>query len=325
MKKILISIILTPVIFLLIAGGLILSQSQQPLPSDREGLDFSGILAGEGSVVREPTDVPMRDGTMMPARLYGEPDNGPLLVLIHGSGWHGMQFDDLARALSGDAFVVVPDLRGHGAKPERRGDVDHIGQYEEDLADLIDNLRRQDQKIVVAGHSSGGGLVVRMAGGAYGDRMDQAILLAPFLKYNAPTMRPDAGGWTQALTRRIIGLTMLNMVGIEAFNYLPVIQLAMPKAVLDGPLGHTATTTYTYRLNRGFAPREDYLKDAAALPPFLLIAGSDDEAFVAEAYEPLLSDVNTRGTYRLVDGVGHLDIVDDAETVRLIRAFLGGS
>ncbi len=325
MKKILISIILTPVIFLLIAGGLILSQSPQPLPSDREGLDFSGILAGEGSVVREPTDVPMRDGTVMPVRLYGEPDNGPLLVLIHGSGWHGMQFDGLARALSGDAFVVVPDLRGHGAKPERRGDVDHIGQYEEDLADLIDNLRQDGQKVVVAGHSSGGGLVVRMAGGAYGDRMDKAILLAPFLKYNAPTMRPDAGGWTQALTRRIIGLTMLNMVGITTFNDLQVIQLAMPRAVLVGPLGHTATTTYTYRLNNGFAPREDYLKDAAALPPFLLIAGSDDEAFVAEAYEPLLSDVNTGGSYALIDGVGHLDIVDNAETVGLIRAFLGGA
>lgn len=55
------------------------------------------------------------------------------------------------------------------------------------------------------------------------------------------------------------------------------------------------------------------------------MAGSDDEAFTAEAYEPLLSDVNTRGTYALIDGVGLLDIVENADTIGLIRAFLGGA
>ena len=132
-------------------------------------------------------------------------------------------------------MLLCPICGGHGAAPEHRGDVDHIGQYEEDIADLIDAARQEGQKVVVAGHSSGGGLVVRMAGGTYRNRMDGVILLSPFLKYNAMTMRPNSGGWARPLTRRIIGLSMLNMVGIKSFNHLQVIQFAMPQSVLGRP------------------------------------------------------------------------------------------
>ncbi|MBL4812817.1 MAG: alpha/beta fold hydrolase [Rhodobacteraceae bacterium] len=322
LSKVLRGIILTPLIYLLIAGGLILSQWPQTVTNQQGGLDFTNILAADGAPVRAPIQVQMRDGSQLPVRQYGAPDQQNMLVLIHGSGWHGMQFDTLAIALSDAAFVVVPDLRGHGIAPQRRGDIDHIGQYEEDIADLIDALRQDGQTIVVAGHSSGGGLVVRMAGGAYGDRINQAVLIAPYLHYNAPNMRPNAGGWTRPLTRRLIGLSMLNMVAITALNHLDVIQLAMPQEVLNGPLGATATTAYTYRLNTSYAPRDDFLADIAMLPPFLLIVGRDDEAFLAESYTPLLSSVSEVGSYHIVENVGHLDIVNAPETATLIREIL---
>ncbi len=315
-------ILLTPVIFLLIAGGLILSQKPTVLTPSEQGLDFSGIGQTQLADAPEPVGVKMRDGYMLPVRSYGEAGRGPLLVLVHGSGWHGLQFDALAKSLADSAYVVVPDLRGHGSAPERRGDIDHISQFEEDLADLIEASQSESMKVVVAGHSSGGGLVVRMAGGKFGDMMDAAVLLAPFLKYNAPTMRPNSGGWARPLTRRIIGLSMLNMVGIRAFNHLKVIQFTMPQSVLDGPLGFTATTAYTYRLNTGYAPRSKYLADIAKLPPFLLVVGRDDEAFIAEEFEPVLSGASDKGTYHIVENVGHLGVVTAPETAALIRGFL---
>lgn len=315
-------ILLTPVIFLLIAGSLLLSQKPKVLESAEQGLDFSGVGETQLADAPEPTGLEMRDGYMLPVRIYGEVGRGPLLVLVHGSGWHGLQFDALAKTLADQAYVVVPDLRGHGSAPERRGDIDHISQLEEDLADLIKALRREEQKVVVAGHSSGGGLVVRMAGGDFGELLDGAVLLAPFLKYNALTMRPNSGGWARPLTRRIIGLSMLNMVGIRAFNHLKVIQFTMPQVVLDGPLGFTATTAYTYRLNTGYAPRSKYLADIAKLPPFLLVVGRDDEAFIAEEFEPVLSGASDKGTYHIVENVGHLDVVNAPETAVLIRDFL---
>ena len=73
------------------------------------------------------------------------------------------------------------------------------------MSDLIAVYRRPEQPVYMIGHSSGGGLVVRFAGGDHGSVLSKAVLLSPFLKYDAPTMRDDAGGWSHVLVRRMIG------------------------------------------------------------------------------------------------------------------------
>jgi alpha-beta hydrolase superfamily lysophospholipase len=304
---------------LAISLGLIASQRPGPLPQG--GLDFAQAISG-GAVDLPATPVPMRDGWVMPVRQLAGPEGAPLVILIHGSGWQGQQFARLGPMLAAHADVAIPDLRGHGAAPARRGDVNYVGQMEDDLADLITALRREGQRVVLAGHSSGGGLVVRFAGGAHRAMMDGAVLMAPFLQHDAPVTRPKSGGWAYPLTRRIIGLSMLNGVGIRALDHLTVIRFAMPQTVLDGPLGATATTAYSWRLNKGFGPRRDYLKDVAALPRFLLIAGTADAAFDAPGYQPLMSAVTDKGRYVLVEGSGHLGLVDAPQTLMELAGFL---
>lgn len=305
-----------------IALGLIVSD--RPIADLRgEGLDFSGLTPAQPVPLRPYV---ARDGAELGFRRWDAGVDGvPLVVMVHGSGWHGGQFQGLGAALAvqGLADVVAPDLRGHGPAPQRRGDIDHIGQFEEDLADLIAAQARPGQPVVMLGHSSGGGLVVRFAGGAQGGLLAGAVLLAPFLQHDAPTTRPNSGGWARVLLRRVIGLSMLNAVGITALNGLPVIQFRFPDSVLDGPQGQTATRAYSFRLNTSFAPRRDWQADVAKLPPFLLVAGHADEAFVAEAYEPTVSAITPRGHYALVDG-GHLAVVDSAETFSHLRNFLLG-
>ncbi|NOX73359.1 MAG: alpha/beta hydrolase [Alphaproteobacteria bacterium] len=321
-RKILNAVAISLVIYFAIAFGLVYSQSPTQLTGEG-GLDFSAVA---GVDTREPASLEpyaTRNGRVLTARHYpsGRKD-APMLVLVHGSGWHGLQFDALARKLSARADVIVPDLRGHGANPARRGDVDYIGQLEDDLADLIKEYRRKGQYIILAGHSSGGGLVVRFSGGKNRYLIDGAVLLAPFLKYNAPTTRENSGGWAQPMVRRIIGLSMLNNFNITGWNDLPVIQFNFPNSVLFGPLGATATIYYSYRMNTSFAPRPDYLKDVAALPKFLLIAGTEDEAFFAERYEPVMSEATDKGQYRLVTGVSHLGIVDAPATAKAMLDFI---
>lgn len=317
LKRILISIAIT----LVIAVALVFTQRTKVMDGEG-GLDFSRQLENGDAVVTPLQSIPMRDGYKLQVRTYGGADNVPLLVLVHGSGWHGQQFDSLGKALQGYADVIVPDLRGHGAAPGRRGDVDYIGQLEDDLADMIAAVTKPGQKIIMGGHSSGGGLVVRFAGGEHGGLLDGAVLLAPFLKHNAPTTRPNSGGWAHVLTRRIIGLSILNTFRIKALNHLPIIQFNMPRAVLDGPLGDTATVAYSYRLNTSYAPRNKYLEDVAMLPPFVLLAGGADEAFFAQKYAPTMGAVTDKGRFELMTGATHLDIVDDPRTQAVFKDFL---
>lgn len=318
-------------IFFGIALALVAS-SEPPAAPERQttgsgGLDFATALAQDLSDLPQASSFEARDGTALPYRRYpGAP--GRYVVLIHGSAWHGMQFHAMAKRLAaaGLGTVIVPDMRGHGEAPARRGDIDHVGQLEEDIADLIVALRDEAggrTQIVLGGHSSGGGFVIRFAGGTYGDMVDAFVLMAPFLKHDAPTTRPDSGGWAQPATRRIIGLTLLNAVGVTALNHLPVISFAMPKTVLDGPLGHTATTTYSHALNTSYAPRSDYAADLKAMTlPFLLIAGAEDEAFFADRYEPTIAPHAPGGTYVILPGIGHLGLVTDDAAFAAVEDFL---
>ncbi len=323
LKSVLRTAAISVVCYLTIAGGLLLSQ----WPSgDIQGksLDFD-VLKSDAPTAPPTQSYIASDGEELPYRSYpAEGTDQPLLVIVHGSGWHSESYTELATNISnsGAADIVVPDLRGHGYSPSVRGDVTYIGQLEDDLAELIAHVRKPGQKLYMLGHSSGGGLAIRFAGGEHGDLLEGAIMFAPFLKYNAPTARPNSGGWAQPLTRRIIGLKMLNNVGIKLFNHLTVIEFLFPETVLNGPNGNSATTSYTYALNESFAPRDDYLADVRSLPRYLLVAGKNDEAFHADQYEPTMSSENPNGEFLLLDDVSHLGVVLSLDAQKAVIGFL---
>ena len=284
-------------------------------------LDYSDMPALQSYLARDETPLDYR---------YYPSDSGKVLILLHGSGWHSQQFFSLAKYISeqGLAQVVTPDLRGHGVSPKRRGDIDYLGQFEDDLADLIGQLK-QDAKlkdvkkssIIMGGHSSGGGLAIRFAGGEYGDLADAYLLLAPFIYYNAPTTRPNAGGWAKPYTARIIGLSMLNSIGIHGLDHLTSIEFNMPAAVRNG----TETLAYSYRLNASFSPRS-YVKALGAIAqPLLLLAGSADETMFAEQYQALISSTlpgNDQTEVKVLPGLSHMGIVVSPDVRPVIKQWL---
>jgi alpha-beta hydrolase superfamily lysophospholipase len=337
LSKIAISLAIAVAIYFGVALGLIASDRPDASPAKAgAGFDFGGARAADYKDLPARKTFTARDGTQLGYRIYksARPDEsasraGPkrLIILVHGSAWHGMQFHPMAKHLAAQSLgtVVAPDMRGHGPSPKRRGDVDYFGQLEDDMADLIAHLTkgRGKPQIVLGGHSSGGGFVVRFAGGPHGHMAGAFILLAPFLKHDAPTMRKNASGWARPATRRIIGLAMLNMVGIRALNHLPAIGFAMPEPILKGPYGHTATTLYSFRMMAAFAPRPDYEADLRAIrKPLLVVAGSKDEAFRAERFEPVISQHTKTGTYRILPGVNHLGVVSGPEVLPVLTQWL---
>lgn len=308
MEFIITNIIISICVYITIAITLILingkakkmDEGKDDLKFDELEIDYSGMPLLKS--------YECRDGSKLNYRYYPS-SSEKVLVLLHGSGWHSQYFYTLAKYISSEniAKVYTPDLRGHGASPIRRGDIKYINQLEDDIADLLYlvNQNHPEAKIILGGHSSGGGLAIRFAGSKYSDLVNGYLLLTPFLKYNAPTMKSKSGGWAYAHMQRIAGLAMLNNVGITWFNYLPVIDFNMPEEYRNG----TETLSYTFRLNTGYAPR-NYKKDFAQMKDKALIAvGTADESFDSAKFLPEVSKYKEDIEVIEIEGLTHMGIV----------------
>ncbi|MFT6907475.1 MAG: non-heme chloroperoxidase [Oleiphilaceae bacterium] len=302
-----------------IATALILfGKGKKPAP-DEGGIDFNELFFDYTNLPQLRTFC-ARDGKTLAYRHYPA-QSEKVIILVHGSGWHSQYFLPLAEFISSEglAHVYTPDLRGHGPMPDRRGDVNYIDQLEDDLADFIAIIREENPNamLIVGGHSSGGGLAIRFAGSRYGQQADAYLLLSPFLKYNAPTIRSNSGGWAHAYTGRIAGLSMLNMLGIHCFDSLTAIEFNMPEEARDG----TETLSYSHRLNTAYAPR-NYKKDLRAITqPLLVVAGTRDDAFIANQFEPVISQY-TAVQVRLLPDVTHMGVVVSPEIQPVIKGWL---
>ena len=271
-------VLISAVIYIGIIAVLILTGKPEKQDPSQNDLTFDELFFDYSSLP-ELKSFTARNGTPLAYRHYSS-DSDRIVILLHGAGWHSRYFLPLAEFISSEglAQVYTPDLRGHGLTPERRGDVDYVDQLEDDLADLIAIIRKDNPEsmLIVGGHSSGGGLAIRFAGSQYGQKAHAYLLMSPFLKYNAPTTRLNSGGFAMPYTGRIIGLVMLNNVGVRWFNYLTVMKFNMPERARDG----TETLSYSYRLTTAYAPH-DYEKDLSAITqPLLVVAGTKDEAMI---------------------------------------------
>lgn len=120
---------------------------------------------------------PARDGTKLFYRAYPAP-GGEMVVLVHGSSFTSASMHALARTLHArGANVFALGMRGHGGTG-RSGDIDYIGQLEDDVEDFVKDseVEREGQGRVLAGFSSGGGFALRFAGSTRANLFDRFVL-----------------------------------------------------------------------------------------------------------------------------------------------------
>lgn len=283
---------------------------------------------GFSSSNQSPTDLPQleryiaRDGAQLVYRFYDSVSE-KLLVFIHGSSYHSSAYHELASALSsaGAAKIYMPNLRGHYMSGTRRGDVDYIGQLEDDIADLIIVARGRGQNgtVYVGGHSSGGGLAIRFAGGKHGNIASGYVLLSPVIPL-APSVRGgDAGGWASLNKTRLYGLLALNAIGIDGFNGLPIIEFNKPEQFWDG----TETLSYSYRLNESYHPRFDYSADIRAMGNnVLVVVGEDDEAVDSAELKVLFTHSAPMAQVVILPNVNHFGIFSESSSYSAIQTML---
>lgn len=263
-----------------------------------------------------------RDGARLAYRFY-DSTSERLLVFVHGSSYHSEAYHSLAQAVSraDAAKVYLPNLRGHFMSGRRRGDVDYIGQLEDDIADLVSVARDHGQtgRVTIGGHSSGGGFAIRFAGGKHGHLVSSFLLLAPVIP-TAPSVRGgDAGGWAYLNQNRLFGLLALNAIGVTGFNGLPIIEFNKPERFWDG----TETLSYSYRLNTSYHPRFDYGADIRAMGNDLLVlVGEDDEAVDGALLEILMMEHAPMAKVTVLPNVNHFGIFTDPSSLSAIKKML---
>jgi non-heme chloroperoxidase len=265
-----------------------------------------------------------RDGEELAYRIY-ESSSDRILIFIHGSSYHGGGYHQLASSISasGAAKVILPNLRGHFQSGRRRGDVDYIGQLEDDLADLIRFLRSEGLSgpITLGGHSSGGGLCIRFAGSPYNGLVANYLLLSPIIPTSPAIRNRSAGGWANLNKPRLYGLPILNVFGIGAFNALPIVEFNKPSEFWDG----TETLSYSYRLNASYHPRYRYAMDLGALGgKALILVGSDDEAIDAGALGAVFEASAPKSQFTILPGINHFGIFSDPSVLMKINNWISG-
>eukprot|EP00873_Tetraselmis_striata_P020400 jgi/Tetstr1/440664/TSEL_028973.t1 len=104
--------------------------------------------------------VPLGDGTQMAVHDFG--GLGPPLILLHGTGLHGLVFTPMARSLRSRFRCLAPDLRGHGDSAAAAAVVSFdAASAVEDVVRLIEHLELD--RCMVFGHSHGGMLALYLA------------------------------------------------------------------------------------------------------------------------------------------------------------------
>src|ERR1700676_1492289 len=93
------------------------------------------------------------------------PDSDPrrILVLAHGYAEHARRYDHVAQRFGESGLVTYAlDHRGHGRSGGKRVYLRDISEYTEDFHTLV-GIAAADHpglKLVVLGHSMGGGIVI---------------------------------------------------------------------------------------------------------------------------------------------------------------------
>jgi len=314
MRASLVIIAIVAIIGLAVAGALALSAPipPPPLPSLEHALDHVDLRD-----LPAPSYFRARDGARLKYRAYaGNPNY--VVLLVHGSSGTSASMHTLARVLNQNGPTVYAlAMRGHDGNG-RSGDIDYIGQLDDDLADFVGTLgpKRADRRITLLGFSSGGGFVMRIAGGRYAGLFDRFIFVSPQLPPGSPTMRPDAGGWVGVSLPRFVILSLFDAAGFHGLGGLTVLAFGVPPEMRN-----IQTTFYSYRMARNFGPSADYLGDVHRAPaPVALLAGSADELFLIDRYAPTLKPVRPDLAITIVPGMRHMDMIVKPPALKAIAA-----
>ena len=256
-----------------------------------------------------------RDGAPLMYRTYpGRLDE--VAVLVHGSTGTGLDMHKMAQALqAAGATVYTVSLRGHGGSGTASGDVSYVGQLDDDLADLVKGLAldKPGIKRTLVGFSAGGGFALRTASGRMRHSFDNYIVISPYVASFTPIaiLHRHMGPWANYATLRVAGLLLLEELGLDWFQDLPVVRYAVDPRPDD-----RHTPSYTYRMVRSLHLGLDRAHELARVdaPTVILTSDADDLSNARQ----LGSVGNSHIQFRQVAKLEHDEMVVDPKATAAV-------
>jgi magnesium chelatase accessory protein len=278
---------------------------QQKLDFARDGEDWPN---------REASRFVEAAGLKWHVQVMGE---GPVVLLVHGTGASSHSFGELAKILSAAFTVVVPDLPGHGftdlPAPSRLS----LPEMAEDLSALLKTLRFEP--MLVVGLSAGAAILIEMCldeliepkaiisingallpfgsmVGQFFSPMAKLLVLNPFV--------PKLFAWrasSDVAVERLIGSTGSRLKADELGYYKRLFQ---SEGHVEAALGMMAGWDL-----HTFERRLESLK-----VPLVLVVGGDDRAVSPDdAFK--ISDRLPNAKVVLLRGLGHLAHEESPERI----------
>ncbi|TQN43082.1 non-heme chloroperoxidase [Blastococcus colisei] len=265
------------------------------------------------------TDVTSFDGTRLALSSWGPPDAPPLL-LVHGLGLSTESWGAVPERLADRYRVTAYDLRGHAQSGDARSGGYTMTAHARDLGAVLDEVVPDGARVVVVGHSLGGGILLTHLDAEADDRIAGAVLVgsgasgvtAPGLPArNLPRwarLRLRSGWWTLLrsavrIGRRIKSVQPVSDRLIRRAAFAPGEPQELVARVRDSffgsrPLALAGTTMASLS--------HDGVQLAPAMRvPTLVVHGSRDPEVPGEEVEELMS-VLPDGELFTIPDAGHM-------------------
>lgn len=276
----------------------------------------------------------MRDGCRLHYRHYGTATAQSVMLLLPGFGLTSEDYVSCCKHLVKSSAVTVysPDLRGQGQSQGTEGDVDYIGQLEDDLSDMIAAVQHchPGLPVVLAAHSGSSSLAISYLATRPDPIVVGLYLLAPvffghmeydrqiqrayqFIYYGRYHRKPAAHQASHLKVNQEFRYSLLRHGLGRMFNVLQNITVLQVRRDAGQPW-----RSYSFRFLQSYRCRDLTQSLEQITVPVWVMAGQEDEVMLPDAVLSLLNWHLAPGVLResrCLARMGHFSILAIAATL----------
>ncbi len=282
-------------------------------------ISFEGMQNKQEVILDKPQFIKASDGIDL-AYYAKFPKSKPVaaLIFLHGGGaYSGAGYQHLAHGLSEKYHTAVYlfDLRGHGNSGGPRGDTPSVEQVWNDLTLMIATVRKNNPGIplYLAGHSSGGGLILNYLTWDKKADVDGYFFISPQFGYKSETARTDsktsfakARTWVFVLSA-ISGGRLLGNTTAVYFNYPEAVLKALPLML----------KSITRNMSVSMTPDNPQEQFGKIDKRFGLFIGANDDLFAPEKVIQYVhyaaNTIQAKSVNKIIENENHLSILLTAD------------